>query len=157
MHQAREDSGVRLQLTARFESDIQLAAGSLTALETLVDAFLGPDRGPAFSLACHEAVMNAIIHSHGGDRSRFVTLELFVRDTQVEARIRDEGGNPAVAARYDSALTNPYLGKDISELPESGVGAWLIQQGADHVAYEYGPNGGCLVLRVAVGSHALPV
>lgn len=148
MEQAPLDNRIRLHLSARFESDIALASGSLSALETLVNAFLGPDRAPAFSLACHEAVMNAIIHAHGRDRSRMVTLEFIVGERTVEARIGDEEGSPAVAARYATALDNPYADKALADLPESGVGAWLVQQGADEVVYELHPGGGRLILRI---------
>lgn len=156
MQEAEADNRVRLHLTARFESDVQLAAGSLTALESLINAFLGAERGPLFSLACHEAVMNAIMHSHDRDRSRFVVLELVVRTCEIEARVSDQQGSLAVATRYSSELANPYSDKEVSSLPESGVGAWLIQQGADEVSYEVGPDGGCLVLRAAMESRPLP-
>lgn len=96
--------------------------------------------------------MNAIIHAHGLDRSKMVTLEFLVGDRAIEARIGDEEGQEAVAARYETPLDNPYLDKDIADLPESGVGAWLIQQGADEVSYERYPGGGRLILRVDVAA-----
>ena len=95
----------------------------------------------------HEAVNNAIIHAHKRDRRRFVGIELTVRSSNVEARIRDERGQTDVAGRFGSPLANPYADKDVVDLPESGVGAWLIQQGADEVVYETGAEGGCLILR----------
>lgn len=146
MRQTSGEGRIRLHLTARFESDVRLASGSLGALERLVDAFLGPERAPAFSLACHEGVMNAIIHAHGEDASRMVVVELIVREGEIEARIVDEEGSAEVAARYNTALTNPYDNKNLADLPESGVGSWLVQQGADVVRYEAGPVGGRLIL-----------
>lgn len=148
MGKVRTGVGDRLQLSARFESDLEWATVPMAPIEGLIESVLGADRGQPFALACHEAVNNAIIHAHHLDRLRFVTVELVVRQDEVEARIFDEEGDPSVAGRYESVLTNPYAGKAIVDLPESGIGAWLIQQGADEVSYEANPDGGCLVLRV---------
>lgn len=133
-----------LSLSLRINSSLELASAAMAAIGRLLVEIVGEERGERFALACTEAVNNAILHGSNGDPEQVVGLAVSVDGHRVTASIEDQGQGGALAERMAALPVNPYERE--GELPESGVGLWLIRQGADQVEYRRGPAGNALVL-----------
>lgn len=133
-----------LSLSLRINSSLALASAAMAAIGRLLAEVVGEQRGERFALACTEAVNNAIVHAHKGEADEIVGLSVTVDEHRIVASVSDCGQGMALAERLARLPTNPY--EDAGELPESGVGLWLIRQGADQVDYRSGPEGNELIL-----------
>lgn len=123
----------------------------MAAIGRLLVELLGDDRGERFALACTEALNNAIIHAHARDEKQSVSVAVSLSETEVKASIRDHGEGLALAEKLAKLPENPY--EEADELPESGLGLWLIRRGADRVEYLREPDGNRLVLTLRLDSH----
>ena len=80
--------------------------------------------------ALGEAFNNTVIHAYRGREDGRVTIEIDPRPDLLEVRIIDEGTS------FDlSAVPTPEL----DELPESGMGLFIMRSFMDDVAYRSGP------------------
>lgn len=140
-----------LSLSLSISSSLFLASATMAAIGRLLVELLGDDRGERFALACTEALNNAIIHAHGRDEKQSVSVAVSLSDTEIKASIRDQGEGLALAEKLAKLPENPY--EDADELPESGLGLWLIRRGADRVEYLREPDGNRLVLTLRLDGH----
>lgn len=149
MGEALTGATTPLSLSLRISSSLSLAAAAMAALGRLMVEIVGEERGERFALACTEAVNNAIIHAHNRDEQQVIGISLSVTDRSVVASIADQGSGWELAERLALLPVNPYEVE--GDLPESGVGLWLMRQGADSVDYRRGPEGNELVLTLHLG------
>jgi serine/threonine-protein kinase RsbW len=82
--------------------------------------------------AVGEAFNNVAIHAYRGRSVGAVELELEVREDAVTIRISDVGTS------YDPTSTIPPV---LDELPDSGMGLYIMRTCMDHVSYQPGPPG----------------
>lgn len=80
--------------------------------------------------AIGEAFNNTVLHAYRGRPEGKVTIEFDPQDKQLEIRIIDDGQS------FDlSAVPTPEL----DELPESGMGLFIMRAFMDEVSYQAGP------------------
>ncbi len=139
-----------LALSLSISSSLTLASATMAAIGRLLTELLGDERGERFALACTEAVNNAIIHAHGRDAEQIVSVSLQVSNNEITASIIDQGEGLALSERLAALPENPYESE--SEMPESGLGLWLIRRGADRVEYLRDATGNRLVLTLRLHS-----
>lgn len=80
--------------------------------------------------ALGEAFNNTVLHAYRGREDGRVTIEVEPKQRTLELRIIDQG------TTFDlSAVPTPEL----AELPESGMGLFIMRAFMDDVAYQAGP------------------
>lgn len=103
----------------------------------IADAPIRPDFSHELVSAVGEAFNNVVLHAYDGDADQAVTLVLRHTTQFVEVELQDRGKS------FDpDAVPEP----DLTELPEGGMGLYIMKAFVDEVGYEAGdPN--VLVLR----------
>jgi serine/threonine-protein kinase RsbW len=86
-------------------------------------------------LCIAEAVNNAIIHAYGRQGGRTVEVEVERLADRVVCRIADFG-KPMPEGTLRQKPQLDYCPKDISALPEGGMGLYIMHQVMDRVDYE---------------------
>jgi len=100
----------------------------------------------ALELAVCEAANNAIKHAYKGKPDGTVRVSVVVDDTGVVICVQDRGVPLEDTGKLANDLVAP---RSIDELPEGGMGLYLIRKAADSVGYKAGDKDNVLVLRKA--------
>lgn len=104
------------------------------------------DEADALELAVCEAANNAIKHAYKGDPGGMVRVTLAVDGTGVAICVSDHG----VPLKDRQKLSNDLaVAQSLDELPEGGMGLFLIRNAADSLGYKAGKQGNVLVIRKA--------
>lgn len=90
-----------------------------------------------FRVAVSEAVTNAIVHAHGQDNSKIISLKVELNQFRITAEINDEGGLADINARSFELHRHPEA--------ESGRGMGIIERLSDELEIVAGPRGGLTV------------
>jgi serine/threonine-protein kinase RsbW len=77
-----------------------------------------------------EAFNNTVLHAYEGRRDGRVTIEIERSDVTVEIRLIDDG---------ESFDLEKVPTPELDELPESGMGLFIIRSFVDDVSYRAGP------------------
>ncbi|MDQ7836595.1 MAG: ATP-binding protein [Humidesulfovibrio sp.] len=107
---------------------------------------LTPDESDAMELAVCEAVNNSIKHAYAGRPDGVVRVTLAVDGTGLVLCVYDKGTPLEDRQKLNNDLA---VARSIDELPEGGMGLFLIRNAADSVGYKAGEQGNVLVLRKA--------
>lgn len=107
---------------------------------------LTPDESDAMELAVCEAVNNSIKHAYAGRPDGVVRVTLAVDGTGLVLCVHDKGTPLEDRQKLNNDLA---VARSIDELPEGGMGLFLIRNAADSVGYKAGEQGNVLVLRKA--------
>lgn len=102
----------------------------------------------ALELAVCEAANNAIKHAYEGRADRLVRVSVAVDGTGLVICVTDQGKPIGDRSKLGNELP---LAQSIDELPEGGMGLYLIRNAADSVGYKAGDTGNTLVIRKAFG------
>ncbi len=90
----------------------------------------------AFNICLTEALNNVIKHSYKGEKGKLINVKVIKEKDFVEIYIIDEG-----IPRESLEIKNlDYDPEDLYNLPESGMGLFIIQQLMDELDY-YSVNG----------------
>lgn len=119
-------------ISLRLPSRVELAGiAHAAAQEVALQAGLDENGALDFALAVREAVVNAMIHGHGGDASLEVECRFLTREGRAEARVRDggEGFDP-------SSLEDPRSPEGRQR--PSGRGVLLMNSLVDETSYQFG-------------------
>ncbi|MGE4262970.1 MAG: ATP-binding protein [Desulfovibrio sp.] len=100
----------------------------------------------ALELAVCEAANNSIKHAYKGKPDGTVRVTLAVNDTGLVICVQDRGAPLEDTGKLANDLVAP---RSINELPEGGMGLYLIRKAADSVGYKAGDQDNVLVLRKA--------
>lgn len=104
------------------------------------------DEADALELAVCEAANNAIKHAYKGNPGGTVRVTLAADGTGVVICVFDHG----VPLEDRQKLSNDLaVAQSLDELPEGGMGLFLIRNAADSVGYKAGEQGNVLVIRKA--------
>jgi serine/threonine-protein kinase RsbW len=107
---------------------------------------LTQDESDAMELAVCEAVNNAIKHAYAGKPDGIVRVTLAVDGTGLVICVYDKGAPLEDRQKLNNDLA---VARSVEELPEGGMGLYLIRNAADSVGYKAGEQGNVLVLRKA--------
>lgn len=107
---------------------------------------LTPDESDALELAVCEGVNNAIKHAYSGRPDGIVRVTLAVDGTGLVLCVYDKGTPLEDRQKLNNDLA---VARSLDELPEGGMGLFLIRNAADSVGYKAGEHGNVLVIRKA--------
>lgn len=107
---------------------------------------LSTDESDALELAVCEAANNSIKHAYKGDPGGVVRVTLSSDETGLVICIHDQG--EPLEDRQKLANRLP-VARTVQELPEGGMGLFLIRSAADSVGYKAGEQSNVLVIRKA--------
>lgn len=107
---------------------------------------LTSDESDALELAVCEAANNAIKHAYKGKADGLVRVTLAVDGTGLVIGVYDRGAPLEDKQKLNNDMV---LARSLDELPEGGMGLFLIRNAADSVGYKAGEQGNVLVLRKA--------
>jgi len=138
-----------LRLSLKVEGSLAAISLLMEPIRALICEALAGERGEAFALACAEAVNNAALHGGGLDAGNTVDVELSILPTEILLAVQDLGGGEALERRLQAELSHPYEGRAVDEMPEAGVGLWLMRQGSDRISYRRTAGGNFLELAIA--------
>ena len=103
----------------------QLAVSLLAVYQSLG---LNDRQASALKLALDEAVTNAIVHGHRGDRSKLIRVDFVWSPSEITVTVADQG--PGFNC---SELPNPT--RSCNLLKEGGRGLYIISAIMNHVAF----------------------
>ena len=104
------------------------------------------DETDALELAVCEAANNSIKHAYEGRADGVVRLTLSADDTGLIICVYDQGKPLADRNKLTKDLA---LAQSLEDLPEGGMGLYLIRTAADSVGYKAGVPENVLVIRKA--------
>ncbi|MBU1041315.1 MAG: ATP-binding protein [Proteobacteria bacterium] len=105
---------------------------------------LTPDESDALELAVCEAVNNAIKHAYKGKTDGLVRVTLAVDGTGMVIGVYDKGAPLEDRQKLNNDM---IIARSLEELPEGGMGLFLIRSAADSVGYKAGEQGNVLIMR----------
>ncbi|SNS26769.1 serine/threonine-protein kinase RsbW [Humidesulfovibrio mexicanus] len=109
---------------------------------------LSRDEADALELATCEAANNSIKHAYKGRPDGMVRVTLVVDGTGLVICVQDQGE----PLKDRTKLTNDLaVAQSLEDLPEGGMGLYLIRTAADSVGYKAGNPNNVLVIRKAFG------
>jgi serine/threonine-protein kinase RsbW len=135
--------GIQLSIASRLELVRLLGLAVRGICQGL--PFSGEDVD-ALELAVCEAANNSIKHAYKGKPDGTVRVTLAVDDTGLVICVQDRGAPLEDTKKLANDLVAP---RSINELPEGGMGLYLIRKAADSVGYKAGDRDNVLVLRKA--------
>jgi len=100
----------------------------------------------ALELAVCEAANNAIKHAYKGKPDGSVRVNVVVNDTGLVICVQDRGAPLEDTGKLANDLSVP---RSVNELPEGGMGLFLIRKAVDSVGYKAGDPDNVLVMRKA--------
>lgn len=100
----------------------------------------------ALELAVCEAANNAIKHAYKGKPDGSVRVNVVVNDAGLVICVQDRGAPLEDTTKLANELTAP---RSVNELPEGGMGLFLIRKAVDSVGYKAGDPDNVLVMRKA--------
>lgn len=136
-------NGIHLSIASRLELVRLLGLAVRGICQGL--PFSGEDVD-ALELAVCEAANNAIKHAYKGKPDGTVRVSVVVDDTGLVICVQDRGAPLEDTGKLANDLVAP---RSINELPEGGMGLYLIRKAADSVGYKAGDQDNVLVLRKA--------
>lgn len=107
---------------------------------------LAQDEADALELAVCEAANNAIKHAYQGRPDCSVRVTLVVDGTGLVICVQDRGKPLDDRQKLTNDLA---VAQSLEELPEGGMGLYLIRNAADSVGYKAGDQNNVLVIRKA--------
>lgn len=107
---------------------------------------LTPDEADALELAVCEAANNSIKHAYKGRADGSVRVTVVVDGTGLVVCVQDQGAPLEDRQKLTNELKVP---QSLEELPEGGMGLYLIRKAADSVGYKAGAPDNVLVIRKA--------
>lgn len=100
----------------------------------------------ALELAVCEAANNSIKHAYKGRPDGTVRVTMVVDDTGLVICVQDRGAPLEDTTKLANDLVAP---RSVNDLPEGGMGLFLIRKAVDSVGYKAGDRDNVLVLRKA--------
>ncbi|MGZ8216234.1 ATP-binding protein [Methylomagnum sp.] len=97
-----------------------------------------PEECSAIELAVVEAVNNAIEHAYGEAEEGKITVSYSLSEDGAVIEIIDRGRGMASHLLADKGNPLEFDPEDIDNLPERGMGIWLIRSCMDSAAYHSG-------------------
>jgi serine/threonine-protein kinase RsbW len=132
---AERVSEVLLSIGSEFEN-IELIQAVLD--ESLQRLDFDEDSRYWIGIAVREAVANAIKHGNRQDPQKQVEVELFVEESHLVIRVRDQGEG------FDPGrVANPLDPENL--LKPDGRGIFYMNRFMDAIEYDFGPEGGTVV------------
>lgn len=130
-------------LTLPMAPDMEVMA-SKTATAVAESMEMSPDRIDEVRLAVVEACINALEHSHAGNRLLFLSFAVLGSNgpETLEIRVRDEG-----VGFSPSAVETPHLEEKLKSRRKRGWGLQIIQGLMDQVEIHSGAVGTTVVMR----------
>ncbi|MDO9632069.1 MAG: ATP-binding protein [Humidesulfovibrio sp.] len=107
---------------------------------------LSKDEADGLELAVCEAANNSIKHAYAGRSDGLVRVTLAVDGTGLVIGVYDKGTPLEDRQKLSNDLS---VARSVDELPEGGMGLFLIRNAADSVGYKAGDHGNVLVIRKA--------
>ena len=107
---------------------------------------LSKEEADALELAVCEACNNSIKHAYKGREDALVRVTLGVDGTGVVIRVHDQGAPLEDRQKLSNDLP---VAQSLDELPEGGMGLFLIRKAADSLGYKSSADGNSLVIRKA--------
>lgn len=107
---------------------------------------LSADEADALELAVCEAANNSIKHAYKGKPDGSVRVTLAVDGTGLVICVQDRGTPMQDTKKLGNDLPLP---RSVNDLPEGGMGLFLIRKAADSVGYKAGDPDNVLVIRKA--------
>lgn len=98
----------------------------------LEDEGIEPHILNAFEICIMESINNVIKHAYKGENNKSILVKLRTDKKLIELEIIDEG-TPRTKFEIPDLDFDP---KDINNLPESGMGLYIIKQLMDELKYE---------------------
>ncbi len=86
----------------------------------------------AFEISIMESINNVIKHAYKGENNKSILIKLRTDKKMIELEIIDEG-TPRTKFEIPDLDFDP---KDINNLPESGMGLYIMKQLMDELTYE---------------------
>ncbi|PKN07472.1 MAG: hypothetical protein CVU73_11945 [Deltaproteobacteria bacterium HGW-Deltaproteobacteria-8] len=105
---------------------------------------LTSDEADALELAVCEAANNAIKHAYTGRPDGVVQVTLAVDGTGLVMCVSDKGAPLEDKQKLNNDLA---VARSLEDLPEGGMGLFLIRNAADSVGYKAGEHGNVLIIR----------
>lgn len=106
-------------------------------------SFLAMDVRTPVVLAVHELLVNIVRHAYAGQAGE-ITTAIETTANMMRIRIRDFAPNG-----FD--MPEQVAAPDLVDLPEGGMGLYIIQQAFDHVDYQHLADGNVWQLDKALG------
>jgi len=100
----------------------------------------------ALELAVCEAANNSIKHAYKGKPDGTVRVTIMVDDSGIVICVQDRGAPLEDTTKLANDLVAP---RSVKELPEGGMGLYLIRKAVDSVGYKAGDPDNVLVMRKA--------
>lgn len=107
---------------------------------------LSKDEADALELAVCEAANNAVKHAYKGRPDCSVRVTLVVDGTGLVVCVQDQGTPLQDRKKLSNDLA---VAQTLEELPEGGMGLFLIRNAADSVGYKAGDQSNVLIIRKA--------
>lgn len=137
-------SNIQLVIRSNLEN-VWMVGVTINRLCTLV---LSQTACNEIELAVVEAVNNCIEHAYQQQDGQTISIDLTLDDAAVTVAIVDTGAplDPALVAKIkvNGLVFDPA---DVDNLPEGGMGWFLINSMVDEVHYDATPNHNILILR----------
>lgn len=105
-----------------------------------------PEDCSALELAVVEAVNNSIEHAYGDGGQGTITVSYSISEEKAEVEIIDQGVGMASSFAADQGNLFEFDPEDLHNLPEKGMGIWLIRSSVDKAVYQSGSDGNRWIL-----------
>lgn len=135
--------GIQLSIASRLELVRLLGQAVRGICQSLP---LSGDEVDALELAVCEAANNSIKHAYKGKPDGTVRVTVVVDGTGLVICVQDRGTPMLDTKKLANELPVPH---SVKELPEGGMGLFLIRKAADSVGYKAGDPDNVLVIRKA--------
>lgn len=131
-------AGRDVDISLVIRSSLDVVPTAVASIRAMAIDTLGQTAGEDLIAALTEALNNAVFHAHRGDERLPIEVRVTVDRDVMTIDVIDCGPTPLP----DWALTppdeSPYDVADLDNLPESGLGMYIIHKATDAVEYSVG-------------------